>query len=335
MTPSRAFLVGAAAGLLLPTCAFGVVRRADVPDSSYIQLGKRAAFTPVGRIEVDYGSGYEAIGTATLVDGNRLVSAAHVFDSDALNGAVGVRVNFGHGRIENIDFQKAGVINIAPGWNPTSLRNDVSVVFLSQSFSIAPARLYAGPRIHLSTPITFVGYGNTGTGFTGSSQFSIIKRGGQNALDIYKMGGRDFEVDFDQPGNPSASSLGSPYPLPLEGLLGPGDSGGSVWVKRGHRWIMMGVNSYGIDWNNNGIQDSYGDRSGFVYLPRYVSWIRSLSSPSFSSSAERAVSAESAGFTSVALTSVPEPAATPVLLATLGVIAALGNQIRRLRANRN
>jgi len=334
MTLSRALLAGAVAGFLLPTCAFGVVRRADVPDSSYIQLGKKAVFTPVGRIEVNYGGGYQAIGSATLVDGNRLVSAAHVFDSEALNGAVGVRVNFGHGRIENIDFQTPGVINIAPGWNPTSLRNDVSVVFLSQSFNISPAQLYAGRRIHLSTPITFVGYGNTGTGFTGSSQFSIVKRGGQNALDLYKMGGRDFEVDFDQPGNPSASSLGSPYPLPLEGLLGPGDSGGSVWLKRGHRWIMMGVNSYGIDWNNNGVQDSYGDRSGFVYLPRYVSWIRSLSAPSSNFSAERAVSAESAGFTSVALTSVPESAAAPILLAALGAVAALGNQFRRVRASR-
>jgi hypothetical protein len=308
-------------GALLSPSALGVVRRDDVPDSAYLTLGNKGAFRSVGRVEINYGRGYEAVGTATLYGRDRVVSAAHVFSADALADAVGVRINFGRGRIRTIDFETAGVVNINPRYNPNTLRNDVSVVFLSQRMSLAPARLYGNPRrISLGTPITFVGYGDTGTGLTGGTRFSILKRGGQNALDRYLMRGADFEVDFDQPGNPSASSLGSVYPLALEGLLGSGDSGGSVWVKRGKRWMVMGINSYGLDWNDNGHSDDYGDRSGFVYLPRYLRWMNSLDNPN-ATAVSRSVATQ--------LSAVPEPG-TVALLALGGLVGVMA--LRRRRA---
>jgi hypothetical protein len=313
------FLALVVCAFLVP-CAFGAVRRDDVSDAAYLNLGNKGQFRPVGRVEINYGNGYEAIGTATLFGPDRVVSAAHVFDSEALAGAIGVRINFGRGRVSYIDFNSAGVVNINPRYNPNTLRNDVSVVFLSQRMNLAPARLYSGTRrISLGTPITFVGYGNTGTGLTGSSQFSILKRGGQNALDLYTLGGRDFEVDFDRPGYPSFSTLGGSTPLALEGLLGPGDSGGSVWMKRGKRWMVMGINSYGLDWNENGVEDDYGDHSGFVYLPRYVKWMRSLSNPT-PVAMQRSVSTQ--------LSAVPEPG-TVALLVVGGVIG--GMVLRRRR----
>jgi hypothetical protein len=315
------FLPLAVCALLTP-CAFGVVRRDDTSDSAYLNLGNKGQFRSVGRVEVNYGDGYEAIGTATLYGQDRVVSAAHVFSPDALAGAVGVRINFGRGRVSTIDFETPGVVNINPRFNPNTLRNDVSVVFLPRRMSLAPARLYGNPRrISLGTPITFVGYGDTGTGLTGSTRFSILKRGGQNALDRYLMRGTDFEVDFDQPGNPSVSSLGSVFPLALEGLLGPGDSGGSVWVKRGKRWMVMGINSYGLDWNENGISDDYGDHSGFVYLPRYLRWMNSLNGPASAQAVKRT--------SSMQLSAVPEPG-TVALLVLGGLVGIMA--LRRRRA---
>jgi len=264
-------------------CASAVVRRDDTPDSLYRQLGNRAIFASVGRVEIDYGQGYEAIGTATLFGPDRVVSAAHVFDSEALDGAVGVRINFGRGRVAYIDFTSPGVVNINPGYNTFTLRDDVSVVFLPPLFSVNRAAIYHGQQVQRESLITFVGYGDTGTGLTGSKTYSIAKRGGQNRLGSYYMGGRDFEVDFDRPGFPQYSSLGGKVPVRLEGLIGPGDSGGSVWIRRGSRWLLIGINSYGLDYypggRGNGIEDDYGDHSGFVYLPRYYAWMRSLVSP--------------------------------------------------------
>jgi hypothetical protein len=298
-------------------------RRDDVPDSAYRHLGNRAAFKSVGRVEIDYGQGYEAIGTATLYGRDRLVSAAHVFDDSALAGAVGVRINFGKGRIQNIDFATPGVVNINPRYNSATLNNDVSVVFLPQPFTLAPARLYHGRRIKLSSAITFVGYGDTGTGLTGSRFYSIAKRGGQNSLDRYVNRGRDFLVDFDRPGTAKYNSLGSSAALSLEGLIGPGDSGGSVWVRKGRHWKVIGINDYGVDWfpngRGNGIEDDYGDRSGFVYLPKYSAWMASLSAPPQTGNAQRSVSA---------LGAVPEPGIV-ALLAIGGLVG--GMTLRRRR----
>ncbi|MGH8047477.1 MAG: trypsin-like serine peptidase [Chthoniobacterales bacterium] len=264
-------------------CAPGVVIRDDTSDSLYRRLGKKAAFSPVGRVEIDYGRGYEAIATATLYGVDRIVSAGHVFDSSSLDGAVGVRINFGRGRVAYIDFLAPGVVNVHPGYDPVTLADDVSVVFLPPTFQVRTAALYQGGRVRKNTTITFVGFGDTGTGKTGSKTYSITKRGGQNTLGNYYLGGRDFEVDFDRPGHPEYSSLGGKNPIRLESLIGPGDSGGSVWVRIGGRWQIIGINSFGEDWfprgNGNRIQDDYGDRSGFVYLPRYYAWMNSLVSP--------------------------------------------------------
>ncbi len=209
----RHFVFTCLAVCALAVCALAVVRRDDTPDSLYRRLGNRAAFASVGRVEIDYGRGYEAIGTATLYGPDRVVSAGHVFDGSALAGAVGVRINFGRGRVAYIDFTTPGVVNVNPGYNSQTLSNDVSVVFLPSNFYIDPARLYAGRKVRKDTTVTFIGYGDTGTGLTGSKTYSIAKRGGQNTLGSYYMGGRDFEVDFDRPGYPGYSSFGSSKPL--------------------------------------------------------------------------------------------------------------------------
>ncbi len=318
LCPSLAAALFAAA-LLSP--AHAVVRRDDKPDSLYQRLANSAAFNPVGRVEIDYGSGYQAIGTATLFGRDRIISAAHVFDSEALDGAVGVRINFGRNRISTIDFEGTGVVNLNPGYNPVSLRDDVAVAFLDTPMSLTPATLYTGRRLRLDTKITFVGYGNTGTGKTGSTIFSSVKRAGENALGRYVSGSRNIIVDFDQPGTSRFNSLGSPKALRLEGLLGAGDSGGSAWVKVNNRWQLIGINSYGEDWELDGKEDGYGDYSGFVYLDRYVGWVRSLNSPLSRSATSETTPA-------LTLTAVPEPGA--VALLTLGGILLLWR--RRTRA---
>jgi Trypsin len=274
------------AGVILASLATGslaIVRRDDTSDSFYRRLGNRNVFASVGRVEIDYGRGYEAIASATLYGPDRVVSAGHVFDDRSLEGAQGVRINFGRGRVAYIDFAAPGVVNIHPNYEASRLINDLCVVFLPPTFRVDPARLYTGRRIRNDTDVTFIGYGDTGTGLKGSNVFSTKKRGGQNTLGTYYMGGRSFEVDFDRPGYERYSSLGGRQPVRLEGLLGPGDSGGSVWVQRGGKWRLIGINSYGLDWyprgRGNGTMDDYGDHSGFVYLPSYKTWLDSLVNP--------------------------------------------------------
>lgn len=316
LLPFCALFLGA---ILAAPNASAIVRRDDVPDSEYRRLGEKGAFKSVVRVQVKYRGSFKDIGTATLLPGGRLLSSAHVFDDSSLRGARAVRIRFGHRSIP-IHFERNGVINLHPRYNPFRLKNDVAVIFLDREIHMKPAQLYHGKKIDLGTPITFVGFGLTGTGLSGQKISRAIKRAGQNALDRYLSKRRFFEVDFDSPYDPRLSSMGDATPLAMEALLGSGDSGGSVWVRRGGKWKLIGINTYGVSrLGRTGRDSEYGEVSGFTYIPRYERWMKSLHDP-FSDATFSGLSA---------LQPVPEPS-TWLLLGAGGMVTA-GALLRRRR----
>jgi secreted trypsin-like serine protease len=264
-----------------PGSGQAVVRRDDVPLSSYASLGQSPQFQAVGMIEVNYGFGYMPFASATLIAKNYILCAGHVFDKYALGGAVGMRFILG-GQTIPIQIKQAGVINIAPGYvnNPRTgaLNNDISVVKLSQNSTVVPAAIYSG-KSEKGKVGTMVGYGESGTGLTGD-QDSTTKLGGHNTLDVVSK--TTIETDFDSPHSTKQNDFGSATPTDLEGQLGPGDSGGALWIKVNGQWAMAGVNSFGeegrgkltFDGSGDPIEDYYGWISGFTRVSNYLSFIK-------------------------------------------------------------
>jgi len=264
-----------------PGTAQAVLRCDDVPLSSYQKLGQSPQFACVGMIEIDYGAGYAPFASATLIAPNYILCAGHVFDGGALAGAQGVEFIVGGVSIP-ILFKQAGVVQLGPGYVNNSitgaLANDISVVKLSQNSTVSPAAVYIG-RSERGKVGTMVGLGDSGTGLTGDED-NTTRLAGQNTLDFVTK--TVIETDFDSPHTRKANVFGSATPTGQEGQLGPGDSGGSLWIKVNGQWAVAGVNSFGeqgrgkltFDYLGDPIEDYYGWVSGYTRVSNYLTFLK-------------------------------------------------------------
>jgi hypothetical protein len=83
-------------------------------------------------------------------------------------------------------------------------------------------------------------------------------------------------VDFDQPGVPGESIVGSNSPLDLEYLSAPGDSGGGLFITQDSQTFLVGVTSFGWGYADGVANSDYGDLAGFTSTTAYAGWISSV-----------------------------------------------------------
>lgn len=148
---------------------------------------------------------------------------------------------------------------------------DLAVLGLSRNvWNAAPAMLYSGRDEDLKLG-TYVGYGMTGTGYTGAYISDGVKRAGQNTIGLgTRLNGSDrlLVSDFD---NPLAARWYDPLSQAhdLEYQLAPGDSGGGLFIDG----RLAGVHSY-ISSFDGKADASYGDYSASVRVSSWLDWIK-------------------------------------------------------------
>jgi len=172
-----------------------------------------------------------------------------------------------------------------PGWAATSgdlLQGyDLGLVRLSSAVTaVQAASLYLQETLQVQ-PGTIVGYGSTGTGLTGFQAGTAgTKRAGQNMIDAQGDGvtisSSLLFVDFDRPGVPGESSLGSSSPLALEYLSAPGDSGGGLFITQNSQTFLVGVTSFGWGYTDGSANSDDGDLAGFTSTTANAAWISSV-----------------------------------------------------------
>lgn len=268
---------------LVPSSQAGV-RRDDVADSEFLNLAASALYQSVGKFSYSVGSG-SYIASGVLISPEWVLTAAHVTAGN----------NFSGGGITGMNFSLttgSGVLSFAaaewlthPGWTSTEgdllAGYDIGLVRLSTSITaVQAATLYLQETLAVQAG-TIVGYGATGTGPTGySGGTSGTKRAGQNMIDAqgdgFSISSNLLFVDFDQPGVPGESIVGSNSPLDLEYLSAPGDSGGGLFITQNSQTFLVGVTSFGWGYTDGVANSDYGDLAGFTSTTAYAGWISSV-----------------------------------------------------------
>ena len=231
-------IIALIAFMTLASPSQAIIIRHDRDDARYIELGSRyPAVCFVGRD-----------GEGTLIASDWVLTAAHVAAGIPKNS---MKVTFDREyRIEKII--------IHPGWRDGG-PNDLALIRLSEPVSgIKPVSVYTATD-ETGKIITFVGRGDTGTGLTGPRVMDRKKRGATNKVEAADE--RWLYFTFDDPQTATD----------MEGISGPGDSGGPALLEKDGNLYTLGVSSWGRRGENG--RGTYGAREGYTRLSQYAQWI--------------------------------------------------------------
>lgn len=283
--------------------ANAIVIRDDEPDASY--LAAATAFPSVG---IWFNGAM--ICTATVVE----VSGGNGWAVTSATCVGGMPGEFRLGDDYNNPTSIHPVVSASP--HPSydgSPDHDLAVIrFVGATAATPLSPIYTGTDQY-GQMASFVGYGLTGTGITGGTTASTLKRAATNEIDRVGSGGLTHIADFDDPGNPGASSMGSTSPLALEGMGCFGELGAGIFVDFGGGAGQELIGTFATLTNvSGGSLCDYGDTSESVSL------------------------VENFDFLNVAiyggaqvLIRVPEPSATTLLLSGAFALWGLGRRRRR------
>ena len=224
--------------------AEAIIIRHDRPDSKYLELGAR--YPAVGFVGRD--------GEGTLVGSRWVLTAAHV--------ARGIPNGARHVEFGGIKYKVENVF-LNPEWSGRG-RGDIALLKLeSEVKGIDPVHIYTGKE-ETGKTVVFVGRGDTGTGLTGPRTMDRKKRGATNKVEradkdwIYFM--------FDDPAGSAATEL--------EGISGPGDSGGPALIEKDGRVFTIGVSVWGNPGKNG--RGTYGATEGYTRVSSFAKWIEDV-----------------------------------------------------------
>jgi len=184
-------------------------------------------------------------------------------------------VNF---HLPGFGVYSASAFHTAPGFsgfgNP-SIQRDLGLLYFETP--LPPGIVYpslAGVPLLIGSTVTMVGFGRSGYGDYGYTTLASLtdRRVGQNVVDSLTLDDLGsglpalFHYDFDAPNTVGVpgGSLGNA----VETLIGPGDSGGPLFLFDGSSYALVGVNTF-----VEGFGGRFGDLGGGVVLEPYLGWI--------------------------------------------------------------
>ena len=189
-------------------------------------------------------------GGCTLIAPTWAITAAHV----AASAAAGSQVRFG----ERTHTVKRAVLH-PEGTAQRGVPPEVDLALLELSApvgGVTPLPLYRG-RDEPGATLVIVGYGDFGSPAAPLQRTDGRRRAASNV--VVDAGPRRLFMKFDAP----------PAGTDLEGVGGPGDSGGPALIDAGGVWHVAGVSSASMD----GRPGQYGVTDVYTRVSSYAEWI--------------------------------------------------------------
>ena len=237
--PSRIAFATALLVVLSVLPVDAIVVRHDRDDQAYLDLGKRY---PEAVSVLPDGSG-------VLIAPQWVLTAAHV--------ARGVSNRNPRVEISGREIDVSWVV-LHPEWKDMG-PHDIALLKLEQPVTdVKPAQLYAGDD-EVGKIVTFVGRGDFGTGLTGPKTMDRKKRGATNRVDNADRDWLYFTFDEGE----AATEL--------EGVSGPGDSGGPALLAIDDTTYTLGVSVF-ADGKGKG-PGRYGVLEGYTRVSTHRRWI--------------------------------------------------------------
>lgn len=258
----------AVAAALLAGPASAIIMRHDVDEARYRDLGEkhRGVLVAMGlNARVD-GGPMLFNGMGTLIGPDWVATAAHVAEP-ILEGERFKSGGAGHYVFLNGRGFRVARIVVHPDYNPATSANDIALVQLTRAVPDAkPACLYEG-RDETGKVALLVGQGLPGDGLKGPGTPDGALRG--STVLIGPSEPNDLTWTFHGPGDRDVT--------PLEGISGPGDSGGPALIETPDGFCLAGVSS-----NQRrglltaiGPEGRYGVVEVYARVSSHLAWIRS------------------------------------------------------------
>ena len=245
MKTQKALFVTLIFTLLLTTHSLCIITRDDVNDSKYINLGKKHSDIIC----------HFSMGEGTIIDSSWVITAGHVgkdLKRDLQNGNhITAKIN---GKVYEIED-----VFVNPDFQP--IVNDLALVKLkSKVKSNRFVKLYSDTS-EIGKMITIIGMGDVGTGLTGPQKCDKITRGATNKIDGANKNWIWFK--FDDPNSTNVTDM--------EGISGPGDSGGPALVEKDNSLYNVGISS---NQQGKGLQKgTYGVMEYYTRVSSYYNWL--------------------------------------------------------------
>jgi len=225
-----------------------IVMRHDVDQAGYLSSFEAWPSTAYFQLAGRFGNG-----TGTLIAPRWVLTAGHV--THYLKAGDSVTINGGGYVISRVISH--------PDYVLYSPDNDIGLVELETPVdSTEAARLYAD-KDEAGQIVTFVGAGRPGNGLTGQQGKPGVIRAASNR--VVEARSLLLVFTFDAP----------PDALALEGISGPGDSGGPAYLRKDGHVYLLGVSSFQGE-SESGVEGVYGVKEFYTRISAHLDWISSI-----------------------------------------------------------
>lgn len=235
--------------ILLLACAVilfeSLITRHDIPDEKFVVFAKE--FPQICHFEN---------GEGVLLNNGWILTAGHVGKGLGLGINQTVSCN-GKNYI-------IGMVVVHPSFSnlENGLKNDIALVKLSGKLPDIEGLEIYNENDEIGKEITIVGSGDIGNGQIGPRKWDKITRAATNRIDSADEQWISFV--FDAPGSKNVTSM--------EGVSGPGDSGGPAIIAKKGKYYVVGISSHQKGQEKFG-KGRYGVTEFYSRVSKHKDWI--------------------------------------------------------------